>query len=179
MHRGDGCGVVGSFIEGKGIEDDGVQGTGARGCIPMCVPTPSLARRRDRRLEYRLTIVFVKDSTSLRSSPIFSATTFGILRSFVHVSRSPASRVLRVLRQYLRPATFRRYYHLLLQPPWCIHPPLHIFIYVGRLGVISDCYFYLIKSIVGFCYARNKSNRESSLPRKRCNYIILCLYIIN
>lgn len=152
---------------------------GARGCIPMCVPTPSPARRRDRRLEYRLTIVFVRDSTSLRSSPIFSATTFGILRSFVHVSRSPASRVLRALRHHLRPATFRRYYHPLPQPPWCIHPPLHLFIYAGRLRVISDCYIYLIKSLVAFCYARNKSNREFSFPRKRCNHIILCISVIN
>lgn len=82
---------VESFIERSGIEDDRGRGEEREDTGCTCISTPS-SRCRDRRLEYRLTLVFVRNSTSPFDPPESSpATTFGILRSFVRQLRASST----------------------------------------------------------------------------------------
>lgn len=82
-----------------GVVEESAAG-GHAGCIPTCVPTPSPARRIDRRPEYRLTTVFAGFRLSSTLPPPSLAgrllcATFRILRSLVHVSRSATLTALR------------------------------------------------------------------------------------
>lgn len=152
----------GSCTEKRGCRKRGAGGHGS--CIPTCVPTPSPARRRDRRQEYRLTTAYPRDSVFPRNlhRPRACAT-FRILRSLVHVSRSPTPLPFAPLRAIHPPATptpstSRSYYHPYPPPPDLLVHPAERCIFLHTLvdrwdrvrNRVSSCCVYRIKSLAVF-----------------------------
>lgn len=126
----------GNYVEGKGVEGTTMEATGV---AYLHAPTPSSARRRDRRLEYRLTTV----SAGFRFSfpPTSRPRNYFRDSSIVHVSRSAPPRARRAFSPLVlpTPSDIPALLSPLPQASCCSsHSPLHLFTYARRYRACSQ-----------------------------------------